>query len=775
MHQRLSVFVLIVILLIGSLIAPLPSRAQSAVEISATPAFDGNYRPGTWLPITVTLDNSGPALDLLLTAALPNATFQHTLNVDLPSGASKEERIYVAMEQPAGQIRLTVEQNGSILASREIEVRPRPDERLFAAVSEPPLDLRLPRRQDLARLPFVDLPLPPADLPERSAGLSSLLLIMLGDLPAETLSPAQQHALLGWVHNGGHLLIGGGPAAETVLSNLPAQLQAAGIGTTTRLDPAPLADYVTAAAPPELPGVELQPLPGTQIFGSAAAPLWVERAVGQGRVTQLAFAPGGATLRDWPAAPLFWDRLLQPTRLIPSAFGPAPSVDVQQEQSITAALGYLPTQNLPPSGLLFGLLALYTILIGPGLALLLRSFDRQTLGWLLLPLIALLVSGAAFALALTLRADQRLVSEISLLERVADDQVRVRSFSAMLAPQTITTTIATTPDALTRPIRAVSASFGQIAGVQADLAQQEQQLAVPFDSWVLQGLYAETRRSFAPLDARIELSESGISAFVRNPTDQPLKDVVLAYGTQFVRLGDIPPAGEARAEWPAGEAAPPGATLGNLVFQQELAAGRAPGGLPDRGAVQREVLLNAAVARANGTTAAGPFLFAWLDESPLPLTIAADAAARRSANLLVDQPDIVASGMVELPTGWLRLDPAADNRPICFGSAGQGIVAQPAPVTATLRLPPDLAGLRAETVALDLSGEQRWPNSGITTELYEGQRGRCVDLNYDGPGEIRVDNAAVYLDQGTLRLRISGPIESASCLFISATLRATAP
>jgi hypothetical protein len=771
MRQRLTILLLIAILLI----CPMSLHAQSEVEISATPAFDGNYRPGTWLPITVTLNNSGPALDLLLTAALPNATFQHTLNVDLPSGASKEERIYVAMEQPASQIRLTVEQNGSILASREIEVRPRPDERLFAAVSEPPLDLRLPRRQDLARLPFVDLPLTPADLPERSAGLGSLLLIMLGDLPAETLSPAQQHALLGWVHNGGHLLIGGGPAAETVLSNLPAQLQAAGIGAATRLDPAPLADYVAAAAPTELPGVELQPLPGTQIFGSAEAPLWVERAFGQGRVTQLAFAPGGAALRDWPAAPLFWDRLLQPTRLIPSAFGPAPSVDVQQEQSITAALGYLPTQNLPPSGTFFGLLAIYTILIGPGLALLLRYFDRQAFGWLLLPLLALLVSGAAFAMAFALRTDQRLVSEISLLERIADDQVRVRSLSAMLAPQTITTTVTAAPGALIRPIRAVGGPFGSLEGVQGDLAQQQQQQAVPFDAWSLQGIYAETRRRLPPLDARLELSDAGISAFVRNTGEQQLYDVVLAYGTQFVRLGDIPPAGEARAEWPAGAPGPPGATLGNLVFQQELAAGRAPGGLPARGAVQREVLLNAAVARANGTTAAGPFLFAWLDASPLPLTITADAAARRSTNLLVDQPDMVASGTVELPTGWLRLDLTADNRPICFGSAGQGIVAQPAPVTATLRLPPDLAGLRAEMVTLDLAGERRWPNSGITTELYDWQRERWVDLDYDGPGEIRVDDAAAYLGRGTLRLRISGPIESVGCLFISANLRATAP
>ncbi len=771
MHQRLSALLLIVLLLILSL----PAQAQSDVEISATPAFAGNYRPGTWLPITVTLNNPGPALDLILTAAQPNATFQHTLNVDLPAGARKQERIYVAMAQPSNRIRLTVEQNGAVLAVRELEVRPRPDERLLALLSASPIDLRLPRRQDLARLPFVDLPLAPADLPERSAGLASLLLVMIGDLPAETLSPAQQQALLGWVHNGGHLIIGGGPAAATTLANLPPALHPATVGVTTRLDVAALADYLAAVPPAALPGVRLQPRPAARSFGPAAAPLWVEYDVGQGRVTQLAFAPGGTAMREWSAAPLFWDRLLQPVRLIPSAFGPGPSVDVQQEAAITAALGYLPTQNLPPSNVLFGLLALYTIVIGPGLALLLRSFDRQALGWLLLPLLALLASGAAFALAFSLRTDQRLVSEISLVERIADDQVRVRSFSAMLAPQSITTTVTTVPDALTRPIRAVSGSFGPIDGVQGNLLQQQQQLVAPFDAWSLQGLYAEAQQSLPPIEARIELTDAGIGAWVRNTGDQPLYDVVLAYGTQFVRLGDILPAAEARADWPSGEPGPPGATLGNLVFQQELAAGRAPGGLPDRGAVQRELLLNALVARAAGATAAGPFLFAWLDESPLPLTIVADAAARRSTNLLVDQPDIVASGTVELPTGWLRLDPAADNRAICFGSAGQGIVAQPAPVTATLRLPPDLADLRADTLTLDLSSERRWPNSGIATEIYDWQRRQWVDLDYDGPGEIRVDDAAAYLERGTLRLRISGPIEPAGCLFMRADLRATAP
>ncbi|NJK81403.1 MAG: hypothetical protein HC876_12805 [Chloroflexaceae bacterium] len=48
----------------------LPHRAtaqpQPVVWLDVVPAFEGNYRPQTWLPVTLTVQNNGPAFEAAL-------------------------------------------------------------------------------------------------------------------------------------------------------------------------------------------------------------------------------------------------------------------------------------------------------------------------------------------------------------------------------------------------------------------------------------------------------------------------------------------------------------------------------------------------------------------------------------------------------------------------------------------------------------------------------------------------------------------------------------
>lgn len=747
--------------------------------MEVTPALEGNYAPDRWLPLSIVLRNDGPATTVTVAATLPGARARNSVRVELPGAGELSLILYAAMDRQARELVVTLERDGATLAEQRVPVRPREGERILGLVSDRPLTLALPRRQDLTALPFLPFTLAPAQLPDRPAGLSSFSLLLLNDLPAENLAPAQQDALLAWVRGGGHLILGGGPGAATTLAELPPALRLVEAGPTTALDPDELGAYAETSPPSALEGVALTAAPGATSFGSSAAPLWVQQDVGAGRVTQLAFDPGLQALQDWEGAPAFWDRLLRPVRIY-TTLGRDNDAAGIQAQILSGALGNLPPISLPNAQPLFLLLAIYAILVGPGMALLLHRLDRQELGWVVLPAFALGVGAITVGMAVASRADQRIVSQAALVEQIDGETARALAGLGLLTPRDEVFSVAVGGDAVVRPLMPSSARFGAIEGAAGTLAQEGGDLQLEVNRWRLQGVHAEALVEFPALDAELTVASDRITARVRNTTGQLLQDVSVVYAGRVVNLGDLEPGDEATATWPPPvplgtprpEAAAP---ISRLVLGEELAAGSAPGSAPERRLLLREALINAALAPSQAGEAPGPLLFAWLSESPLPLNVAAPGAAIQQVSLLVARPQLSGSGPVFLPAGWMQIAQEEQLRSTCTGPQGLGLQAAPAPLTITLALPPELGALRVSDLALDLQSERPWPSAGVTTELYSWPTDEWVEFNFDGPGTITLGNAGAFVQGGRLRARLSGQIEQAGCVFADATLRGELP
>ncbi len=785
---RRMIFILVSLLLLSALITisvglPRPVSAQANVSLSGVrPAFAGNYAPGRWLPVTVDLRNDGPAMTVTVAAALPNASGRNTYSVELAGGSTAQLTLLVGMDRQARSIQITLEDAaGQRLADQSIEVRPREGERMLGIAAINPPVLSLPLREDLVNLPFLAFPLNPNELPTEPAGLSSLSLLLLSDAITAEIDPRQRDTLLAWVRSGGHLILGGGTGAAATIAGLPPELVPAAVGSLTALNTDPLADYAAAPAPAQLEGVTLSPAPDARPFGAAAAPLWAERDVGLGRVTQLAFDPGLRSLREWPGAPTLWNQLLVPAQLYGSGLSVETTPDPLREQTLSSALANLPAINLPSSGPLFALLAFYAILVGPGVALLLRRIDRQELGWLILPLVALVIGAAGVGLALTRRPDQRIVSQISLIEQISPDVARARSTLGMITPRAETFAANLGPATLLRQVQASGAAFGPINGAPGDLAQNVATAQLTIDAWELQGVLAEELITTPALDARLELSATAIRAIVRNTTGRQLRDVIIVFGGQAVSLGNLAPDAEMQANWP-----PPlplsttqsalNTPISQIMLGAELAAGRGIGGRIDRQLLIREALINAAVAQGNLGDEPGPFVFAWLDASPLTLDVAAPGAAGQQVTLLVSRPILTGAGQVFVPPGWMRLVPTP-NQTICNSVGnGRGVIASPEPVTLTLRLPNDLAGLRADVLRLELASERPWPNAGVRIEIFDANTQTWVTPpSYDGPGELVLSGAGALVTNGQAIVRLSGRIDEAGCLFVTAGVAGTLP
>ena len=766
-------------LALALLLGPRPAAAQPAITLEVTPAFEGNYAPDRWLPLSIVLRNSGPAARVTVSAASALSAARNSATVELAGGGEAALTLYAAMDRDSRELRVSVERDGAVLAEQRVAVRPREGERMLGLVSAQPLELSLPRRQDLARLPFLPFASAPAQLPDRLAGLSSLTLIVLGELPAESLAPAQLATLHSWVRSGGHLVIGGGPGAATTLASLPAELRLAEIGAAMALDADALGAFADMPPPDGLEGITLQPAPDVRTVGPVGAPLWAQRDVGAGRVTQLAFDPGLPELRAWTGAPALWDRLLRPTRIY-NTVGLDLNADGLQAQILSSALANLPAINLPNTGPLFALLVAYTILIGPGLALLLRRLDRQALGWIVLPAVALGVATIAGGVAVASRADQRIVSQVTLVEQVDAATARARAALGILTPRDERFAVAVGGDAVARPIVAGVASFGPINGAGGELAQGGEDLNLVLDRWELQGAQAEALVPLPALEAELSLGPNGIVATVRNSTGGPLRDVSVVYAGRVARLGDLAPEQVATAEWP-----PPGrlgagrpelvAPLSTLVLGEALSAGRAPGSAPDRRVLIQESMLNAVAAAGQEGEGLEPLVLAWLDTSPLPLTLAAPGVVAQQVGLLVGRPRIVGKGELLVPAGWMQIEQGDAPRATCTGDLGRGLVASPGPLTMTLALPADMAALRASELSLDLQSDRQWPNAGVTTELFRWATDDWVEISFDGPGTLALSNPEPFVQGGRLRLRLSGRIDEAGCVFADAALRGALP
>jgi hypothetical protein len=755
------------------------NQAQSGpIEMTVTALYGGNYARGKWLPLSIVLRNDGPATDVLIAAAIPNSSLRSTLTVTLAGAVEQQVMLYAAMDEQSRELRVSLEQGATVLDEQRLEVRPRSGERMMALVAERPLQLQLPLRQDLFELPFLPLNQSLNALPDQLAGLSSLALIFVNDSDSTAFRPAQLDALLAWVHSGGHLVLGGGPGAERSLAGLPPHLTVATLGPERALDTTFLGSYAAAPPPAQLSGLTLQPLTGTLTFGPNDAPLWAQRDLGYGRVTQLAFDP--TALGTWPGGPQLWDTLLMPPLIIRLPNGVEFSPDYAREQLATTAVLNLPTVNLPNSTPLFLLLAVYTLLIGPGIALVLRRYDRQALGWIVLPAVGLLTTLIAMGIALSLRADERVVSSVTLLEQVGDGVARARTFAGIVSPREELVSISAPATALVRPLRELSGSFGSVTGVSGDLAQQQEQFAVPLVPWQLQGVLGDGLVEFDALDVQLTFGQAAIQAVVLNTTGRNLRDVVILYGEQLVELGDLGPGEQVVKTWPPapgpGEGFPIGTAASAIVLANEREANLGVGGRLTREFLARQQLIDAAVSRGNLDPSEGPFVFAFLDTTPLPIDFMADGAARNGTTLLIGQPRIRGAGAVTIPPGWLRPSQSADDRPrSCSAGAGRGIDASRPPFTATLSLPPAMAAFQANEIVLRLESSQPWPNAGIVTEIYNWDAQRWDTLDYDGPGDLPLLNGAPYMRAGRVQLRLDGRIREADCLYISGRMTGVLP
>jgi hypothetical protein len=390
--------------------------------------------------------------------------------------------------------------------------------------------------------------------------------------------------------------------------------------------------------------------------------------------------------------------------------------------------------------------------------------------------VALSCAGFAFWLAQSLQTDQRIVSQVSLVEQVDADEVRVSTGLALLAPHAATVDVQLPSEALVRPLPEVGTSGSDVAGIRGVIRQLSGQLVFTVERWQLQGLVAEQQLAAAAPEAQIRVASDGIQVRAHNTLDQPIRNAVVLFGSQGVVLGDIGPGQEVVAQWPI-----PGASRGEPpTYPQVLSAlvyGStslpAPGSPAATSSLSRarDALVQAALPR-NRLAQPAPLLLGWLDNSPLPLDVAVQEGASRHTVLLVATPEITGSGRVSLSPGWLQTYVSGTvGSGVCVADEQAGLLLQTTPVTVTLRAPASLAEMHTTDLVFDAGGAPFVAGSAFTTtttaeqavslELFDWQQAQWTDIAAtrtstvaETTGRLVLPDAAPYTQHGMLVLRL---------------------
>lgn len=768
----LGALVLLSIALIPAAAAePRAQTEQPGIQLGAQPFFEGAYRPGSWVPVRLTIANSGP--DVRARVAIEaGSTFETEL--ELPRGANKALLLYVL---PSGGFRRTgiarVSVDGNEVARADVRLTALPQSaRITGVLAEQPPTVPLPH--DRPQTPEETIRLTPDDLPPRREGLAAFDVLIV-DAPPAAISADQARAIADWVRTGGQLIVGGS-RLETTLVQLPAELQAATAAGVAPRGAISLLPELADAAPQALtlvPSGDARP-----IATSGAAIVGVQRELGNGSVTILGWSLSAPELAELPPDPALWQRMLRPSGEAQINRG-TPRFEEQQLQQLSMALMTLPVLANPPLGVLIGLLAAYIVVIGPGTYLLLRKLDRQAWGWVAIPVITLLFALGMYGYGLSIRGNDIILNQVSIVEPL-EERSRVRVLAGIFSPRSDTYSVRAAPEALFRPMG--NTEFGGMptatVGGRFEQGVGIEELAVA--QWSMNSFAAEQMIDGQPLTADVTLSGNVLRGSVSNTGSATVRGVALVQGQRVAKIGDLEPGQSKPVELKLDGNAPNwGNSMSMLLLGGEWDFNQ-PRMAPAEIRIKQSVLdglYNMQPGRDQRPTVLG-----WLDRSPLALELDHGRVLPQQTTL-VTLPVVAryqAGATIEVPRGWItpQIEVSQSNGGgPCMSQFGSGWYIDTGVMTSTLQLPTALRGLAVDQATVFVQPEGAVP-PGMKVELLEWSSGEWIGQD-NARSAYKLDQPQRFFDEsGTLKLRIdlkNAMQGGAGCIATDLSLKGTQP
>ena len=397
---------------------PASAQTDDVSIVSAAAGFDGLCKANAWLPVSVTIKNTGPPVEAQLEVRQTDYSGgQNTIRraVPLPSGAREAFTvpIFAAVDLARIVVRLRVE--GTVRAEKDVSPSClSANDRLYGVLAADPSSYNaLAAIQPAGGLAGI-AQLTPSQLPDEFQALEALDALVLAGVDTGALTDAQRRALHSWVITGGALMVVGGPDWQATT---------AGVADLLPLDPRGLQAVVDlnglAVGTSDPEGLIGQALittggirPGTRVLAEQnGVPLALERPLGAGRVIFLAADPSREPLRSWAGRDGLYRSLLGR-----SGWSPVWEDSTVDWSSAAQATLMIPGLGTLSVSTICGFLLLYVLIIGPLHIVALRKSRRREVAWITMPAVIILFSGLSVLVGARSRGSSVVLNRLAVMQ-----------------------------------------------------------------------------------------------------------------------------------------------------------------------------------------------------------------------------------------------------------------------------------------------------------------------------------------------------------------------
>jgi hypothetical protein len=534
--------------------------------------YDNVVTVGAWTPFTFEMLNEGPTFKgtlIIKSSGVKSGTLRK-VPIELPTGTRKRLCVPVFMDAYYGASWdvLLYDESGALREER-LDIRPRThlsnENVLLGALPKTvggmPSFAEVNRL--LSRYQPVTARLSSELFPDHPLALEGLTAFYLNAEKAAELREAQVRALLAWVHQGGHLIVGlhtpsdlqGAPWLQHLLPFIPNGMEKMDYISS-------LASWIRSSHPRLFsppghdqavqPGFEEVPLPdatsivsGGVVLGevtegrvmaeSKGRPLMITTKRGRGLLTVLTFAPETEPFRSWPHRRLFFAKLLEinPIFYQGKIANPA-SVHINYTGFIDGLIGQIVDSRQIrqlPLGWMVVLLMGYLVVIGPVDYFLLRKLKRPMLTWITFPAYVAMFSALIYWVGYKLRAGEMEWNEVHVADVHPREQVgaqlRAWNFIGAYAPANLTYQVASpAPVASLRDEYRIYSEPGIWSQKRTEVSQEGDTFkgALSIPVWTSQRYVEEYLQAVrqAPISATIIADQGNLKVQIRNHLSEPL-------------------------------------------------------------------------------------------------------------------------------------------------------------------------------------------------------------------------------------------------------------
>src|SRR5581483_285862 len=430
-----------------------PAVGQPGPAIAVKLGFDGAAKVGGWLPVQVQVSNDGSSITGELQIEIDDSgvnrqrafnarpTSVYTVPASLPSHSRKQYEIDVFLPFPTKALTVKLATDQGVLVQQTAQLQALSASEVLCGTLARNQDffqqlknLDLPGRQ--GKKPFV-VAMKPEDVPPRQYAMSSLDCLIVNNVSLTGLTDDQKGAILGWVENGGLLVLGGGSGWQKTFQPLPKELlpvDVSGVRSVPSLSS--LADFAHQPIKGDGPWLVStgKLVDGEVVVDQNGIPIMVGAKRGKGTVLYLAADPTSEPLNTWNGNAALWKYIMAynstPLAVFPffNSFGGLATIQNWGQPPRTAIFNIAGVD--PPSvRWLILFIALYALVLGPLNFLLLHVSGHKALGWVTVPVLILAGALVTHRFAELYRGSDIILNKISVIRSEGNSvEANVRSY-----------------------------------------------------------------------------------------------------------------------------------------------------------------------------------------------------------------------------------------------------------------------------------------------------------------------------------------------------------